>query len=482
MRMYKNGSWEESQNGMRYDVCSPATGQVIGSVPLASEKDVAQAVRAACEAQKVWQRVNPFLRGAMLRRAAEKVEQKLEQIANVMTSEQGKTKNEARQEVAKGAQILRYYAEEGERVLGRIIPNDEANCISNVIYQPIGVAAAITPWNYPIELLAWKIGGALAAGCAIICKLPWETPLSPTMFVECVAACITEAGFPGSILQTLTGHGSEIGEALAAHPDVRRLAFTGSTSIGKKLAVYQSQLKHISLELGGSLPMLVFQDCDIEAAVKGCVRRSFRNNGQICIAINRVYVHETIYETFLKWLVRQVKALRIGDTSLREDVDLGPMCTAKGVEKVRQHVEDAKLRGARILTGGKRPEGTAYQNGFFYEPTIIADATQEMQIMQEETFGPAIGVAPFKTIRHAIDLANDTPYGLAAICYTKNIDVAYQVATGVDAGNIAINNVDAGVLNAPYGGWKDSGIGCEHGREGLFEYLHAKHIRIRFEL
>ena len=225
--------------------------------------------------------------------------------------------------------------------------------------------------------------------------------------------------------------------------------------------------------------MIVCKDCDLDEAVKGCVRRSFRNNGQICIAINRVYVDREIYEPFLALLAEKTKTLNIGNPSA-EKVDVGPMCTVKGLNKVMEHVEDARSKGARILAGGKRPEGEKYKNGLFYEPTVIADADKDMLIMSEETFGPAIGVAPFDTLEDAIKMANDSPYGLAAICYTNNIHTVNKVATEVDAGNIAFNNVDAGVINAPYGGWKESGIGCEHGTEGLFEYLRAKHVRVRF--
>ena len=474
--MFIDGRWRASVSGETFPVLNPATNEIIGNAPLGNESDVRLAVEAANRIQRDWGKTNAFFRGAILRRAAEIVNSRVDEIAAMMTLEQGKTIQESRQEVKKGAQILRFYAEEGERVCGRIIPNEADGCVSSVIYQPVGIAGAITPWNYPIELLAWKAGAAIASGCAIICKLPYETPFSPTYF----AKCILEAGLPENALQILTGRGSVIGTALAGHPEVKRVAFTGSTAVGKQLAALCAPgLKHISLELGGSLPMLVFGDCDLEKAVKGCVRRSFRNNGQICIAINRVYVQRDVYERFLNLLVRQVEQLKIGDPS-REDTDIGPMCTAKGLEKVIQHVEDARAHGARVLTGGAKPEGDAFRSGHFYAPTVLADATRDMLIMREETFGPAIGVMPFDSVEDAIEKANDSPYGLAAICYTNDMHIARKVANEVEAGNIAINNVDAGVLNAPYGGWKESGIGCEHGREGLFEYLRPKHIRTCF--
>ena len=474
--IYVNGGWREASKGERFPVYSPADGKVIGSAPLAGEKDVDIAVQAAQAAQISWGKTSPYYRGELLRKAAAAVEERAEEIAAVMTAEQGKTLDEAMQEMKKGAAILRYYAEEGERVCGRIIPNEAKNCISGVIYQPVGPTAAITPWNYPIELLAWKVGGALAAGCTIVCKLPYETPLSPTMFAECVIG----AGIPDNVVQTITGRGSEIGMPLACDPRIRRVAFTGSTEVGKALGgACMSRLKCLSLELGGSLPMIVFSDCDIDKAVEGCVRRSFRNNGQICIAINRVYVQEQIYDCFMEQLVQRVKAMTIGDTRT-EHVDLGPMCTAAGLEKIEAHVEDARNRGAIIATGGRRPEGEKYRLGNYYEPTVLSRVTREMRVMREESFGPIIGVMPFSDIEDAIQKANDTDYGLAAICYTNNLNTAKRIAADVEAGNIAINNVDAGVLNAPYGGWKESGIGHEHGTEGLYEYLRAKHVRIRF--
>ena len=475
--IYVDGAWREARDGKRFPVYSPADGEVIGTAPLAGAEDVEIAARAAEAAQKAWGRTNAFYRGNLLRKAAAAVEARAEEIAAVMTAEQGKTLDEAMQETRKGAAILRYYAEEGERVCGRIIPNEAKGCVSGVIYQPVGPAVAITPWNYPIELLAWKVGGALAAGCTIVCKIPYETPLSPTLFAECVIG----AGLPENVLQTITGRGSEIGTPLVCDPRFKRVAFTGSTKVGKALGeACMSQLKHLSLELGGSLPMIVFSDCDIDKAVEGCVRRSFRNNGQICIAINRVYVQEEIYDRFMERLVQRVNKLTIGDTRT-ENVDLGPMCTAAGLEKVAAHVEDARQRGAIVATGGRRPEGEKFRAGNYYEPTVLSRVTREMRVMREESFGPVIGVMPFSDVEDAIEKANDTEYGLAAICYTSNLNTAKRIAVGVEAGNIAINNVDAGVLNAPYGGWKESGVGCEHGTEGLYEYLRAKHVRIRFD-
>ncbi len=469
-----DGIWTDGRGQDRLEVKNPATGEVIATVPKASKEDIEDAVDAADRTFPEWSRLTPFKRGEYLRKASLIVAERAEEIARLMTGEQGKPFAEALGEVYKGAEILKYYAEEGERVYGRIIPGAEPGVESRVIYQPVGVAAAISPWNYPIELLAWKLGGALAAGCTIVCKLPSETPLSPIAFIR----CITDAGVPRGAVNALTGAGSVIGPMILNNPKVKKVAFTGSTAVGKQvLAESVGTLKKVSLELGGSLPMIVCQDCDIEAAAEGAVRRSFRNMGQICIAINRIYVDRRIYDMFLDKFTGQTKKLRIGN-GLTDECDLGPMCTMKGIETVTKHIDDALKKGARLLCGGKKPEGKTFEKGFFFEPTILADADQSMLVMREETFGPLVGVMPFDTIDEAISLANDTVYGLAAIVYTKSLSLSERLSKEINAGNVAINNPDPGVLNAPYGGWKDSGFGYEHGPEGIYEYLHIKHIRI----
>lgn len=468
------GYWTDGNNEDRLGVTNPANGRIIVTVPKASKEDVDSAVDAADRAFLDWSRLTPFKRGEYLRKASLIVMEHAEEIARIMTSEQGKPFAEALGEVKKGAEILRYYAEEGERVYGRIIPNAEPGVESRVIYQPIGVAAAISPWNYPIELLAWKLGGALASGCTIVCKLPSETPLSPLAFIRCVV----EAGVPDGVVNALTGAGSAIGPILLNNPKVKKVAFTGSTAVGKQvLADSVSTLKKVSLELGGSLPMIVCADCDIDAAVAGAVRRSFRNMGQICIAINRIYVDRKIYDVFLDKFAEQTKKLTIGD-GLADECDLGPMCTAAGIETTKKHIDDGLKKGASLLCGGKKPAGEKYKDGYFFEPSILAGVDHSMLVMREETFGPLVGVMPFDTIDEAVAVANDTAYGLAAIVYTNSLKLADKLSRELNAGNVAINNPDAGVMNAPYGGWKDSGFGYEHGPEGIYEYLHIKHIRI----
>ncbi len=475
-KMLIGGNWVDAGDREVLEVVNPATEEVFAVCPKATRDDVEAAINAANEAFPSWSNLTPFKRGEYLRKASEIVRSRSRDIAEMMTMEQGKPLKEAEGEVIKGADILRYYAEEGERVYGRIIPNAEANTESRVIYQPIGVAAAISPWNYPIELLAWKVGGALASGCTIVAKLPSETPLSPLAFIR----CLVDAGVPAGVVNALVGSGAVIGPMLLESPIVKKVAFTGSTAVGKDVLKNSADtLKRTSMELGGSLPMVVCKDCDMEAAVAGAVRRSFRNMGQICIAINRIYVDEAVYEEFLERFREAAEKLTIGN-GLTKECDLGPMCTRSGVEKAIEHIEDAVKKGAKVVCGGKRPEGEEYRKGYFFEPTILRDVNHSMLVMTEETFGPVVGVMPFKDIDEAIALANDSVYGLAAIVYTNSLSLAERLAREIDAGNVAINNVDAGVINAPYGGWKDSGFGHEHGPEGLYEYLNIKHVRVRY--
>ena len=474
-RMFINGQWCAAADGRSFPVRDPRDRHEIARVPMAQAADVEAAVNAADAAFPGWAQTNPFERGRLLRLACDRIMADSDRIGRLMSSEQGKPAREAIGEVVKGAEILRYYAEEGERVYGRIIANADPDTESRVIYQPIGVAAAISPWNYPIELLAWKAGAALAAGCTIVCKLPSETPLSPLAFISCMA----DAGFPDGTINALTGSGATVGPLLAGHPKVRKVAFTGSTAVGKQVLAYCTEnLTKTSMELGGSLPMLVFDDSNLAEAVKGAVRRSFRNMGQICIAVNRIYVQRGIYAEFVARFTEATRKLTCGE-GMVQDADLGPMCTEKGLKTVQRHVADAVAKGAVLQCGGKAPIVPGYENGYWYEPTVLSGADHSMLIMQEETFGPAVGVMPFDTVDEAIHLANDTPYGLAAIVYTQNLTTVDACTRKIQAGNIAVNNPDAGVINAPYGGIKASGFGKEHGPEGLYEYLTAKHVRIR---
>ena len=475
-QMLINGQWVDAASQAVIEVRNPVDNEVFATVPKCDISEVDAAVAAARAAFPAWSKTTAFQRGRILREASRLVLENQAMIAGLMTREQGKPLAEATGEVQKGAQILRYYAEEGERVIGHIIPNEDGNDIeSHVVYQPVGVAGCISPWNYPIELLAWKVGGALAAGCTVVLKVPSETPLSAIAFVRTMLL----AQVPAGVINVITGPGATVGNRLAEHPDVRKIAFTGSTAVGRQIMATASQsLKRLSLELGGSLPMIVCDDARLDTAVAGAVRRSFRNMGQICIAVNRIYVARPIYEAFLEKFTTQTQKLVIGN-GLTDKCDLGPMCTGKGVQTAHDHIADALAKGASLCCGGKAPAGERFSKGNFFEPTILRDVDHTMKVMQDETFGPVVGVMPFDTVDEAITLANDTIYGLAAIVFTESLSLARKLSLAIEAGNVAINNVDAGVINAPYGGWKASGFGHEHGSEGLYEYLNIKHIRVK---
>ncbi|MFW5981274.1 MAG: aldehyde dehydrogenase family protein, partial [bacterium] len=334
-KMYINGKWVKADNGEVIEILNPATEKVFATVPKAGQYDVERAIDAADNAFPTWASLSPFERGEILRKASNIALENSREIASYMTREEGKPLDEAEGEVKKGASILQYYAEEGERVYGRIIDNEKTNIESRVIYQPVGVAAAISPWNYPIELIAWKIAGALAAGCTLVAKLPSQTPLSPLAFIE----CLEEAGIPDGVLNAVTGPGSEIGTILTQSKKIKKVAFTGSTETGRKvLDNCVDSLKKVSLELGGSLPMVISKDCNLDKAVEGAVYRSFRNMGQICIAVNRIYVQDSIYDKFLKKFKKETQKLVIGN-GITDDCDLGPMCTPEGLEKTRRHIK-----------------------------------------------------------------------------------------------------------------------------------------------
>ena len=476
-KMLIDGDWIDSPDGKYIEVENPATQEIFERVPFSSESDINGAVEAAHRAFKEWSLLSPEKRAEYLIKASELVLERKDEIARTMTAEQGKPLNEAKGEVRKGAEILRYYAEEGKRIYGRIVPGYDPTTTSYVTYQPVGVSAAISPWNYPIELVGWKLGGALAAGCTIVIKPPSETPLSPLNYVKCLA----DAGVPKGVVNVVFGRGSIVGPPLIEHPLVKKVAFTGSTEVGKKvIGLCAKHMKKLSLELGGQCPLIISRKCNLKEAVKGAARRSFRNMGQICIAINRIYVDKEIFNEFVDAFIKATSSLVIGNGLENPSADLGPMANRAGIEKTKEHIEDAKAKGATIAFGGEKPEGSKFEKGYFFKPTIITDVSHEMLVMSEESFGPIVGVMPYSSIDEVIEYANSTPYGLASYVYTDELHEADEFAAKLDSGNVAINNPDAGVINAPYGGYKESGTGYEHGPEGLEQYLAAKHVRIRY--
>jgi succinate-semialdehyde dehydrogenase/glutarate-semialdehyde dehydrogenase len=473
-RLFIGGVWVDGA-GARIAVEDPATGEVFGHIAASTPDEVNAAVAAARKAFRPWADLPPRQRAAALKRLGTLISADADRMARIMTREQGKPLNEARGEILKLGEACQFYAEEAVRVHGEIIPNDTNDHQSLVIREPIGVVGAITPWNYPAELVGWKLCASLAAGCTIVIKPADLTPFTALA----IAQKVEEAGIPAGVVNVVTGPGSVVGQALVEHPDVDKIAFTGSSKVGLQIQQSATTVKRMSLELGGNCPLIVTASADLDAAVKGAARRSFRNMGQICIAINRVYVARSVYEAFLSKMKVAADALTIGNGIEKPDADLGAMASAAPLAKTREHLADALDKGARLVAGGAAPEGEAFARGHFFRPTIVADCTHAMKVMSEETFGPLIGVMPYDGLDEAIAHANDTPYGLASYVYAKDMDEVRYLTTRLDYGNVAVNNVDAGVMNAPYGGRKQSGVGYEHGREGMLEYMNFKHIRVR---
>lgn len=461
------GRWVDSADTL--EAVNPATGEVIAVMSSAGAPEVDAAVAAARAAFEEWRFVNPSVRAGYLHRIGDRVKAREAELAAAITAEMGKTLGEATGEVDKLATAFHFYAEEATRVHGEVIPNDVDGFTSLAVLEPVGVVGAITPWNYPLELVGWKLCAAVAAGCTIVVKPSQFSSVSPVLLFQ----CIQEAGLPDGVVNLVLG---EAGPAMTSHRGFDKLAFTGSTATGDRIARSVPRAVPLTMELGGTCPMIVTDRADLDAAITGAARRGFRNAGQICIAINRIYVHESLYEAFVDGLTAKVAALTVGNGA-EDGVDVGAMATAAGLAVVEEHVRDARERGARVTTGGSRTGDPA---GNFYAPTVVADTTPDMLIMSEETFGPVVGVMAYRDLADAVGLANGTDSGLASYVYTQDLTQAHDLGRVLDFGNVAINNVDAGIMNAPYGGRKGSGFGVEHGKAGLLGYLENKHIRIRY--
>ena len=449
---------------------SPATDELVAVADVADRDAVDAAVAAARAAFATWGKTTGFERGHLLREFARVALDRLDDLAASMTLEMGKPLDEARGEVRKFAQAMRFYGEEAERIGGETIPNESDDFLSVVRKEPVGPVAAITPWNYPVELVGWKLGGALGAGCTVVVKPSEYTPGA----VQVLAECIREAGFPPGVVNVVHG-GGEVGGMLAAHPGIAKIAFTGSNATGQRLFKTVSGVTRLTLELGGSCPMLVSRHADLDLAAAGAVRRSFRNAGQICIAINRIYVERPALGDFVERVAELTRRLTVADGYANPGADVGPVTMEAILARTTAHVSDARERGARVVAGAQ-PHAAG---GLFLNPAVVLDAPHDAKIMTEETFGPAVGVTPVGSLEEAVQHANAVPGGLAAYLFTEELGETMQLSTALDFGNVAVNNVDAGIINAPYGGRRESGFGSEHGREGLEGYLQLKHVRIR---
>lgn len=467
-KAYLCGRWQDSARGKTIEVRNPATGEVLAHVPALSHEEVQSAIQASHEAMLAWQRVPALERARILRRWRDLLVENADDLAFLMTCEQGKPLAEARGEILYGAGYIEWYAEEAKRIYGETIPalNPDQRII--ILKQPIGVCAAVTPWNFPNAMAARKVAPALAAGCAILLRPSSYTPLSALA----LALLAERAGLPPGIFSVVTGDAEEVAGTLLDDPLVRKVTFTGSTETGKKLLRRAAAtVKKVTLELGGNAPFIVFEDADLQKAVEGILASKFRNCGQTCVCANRIFVQRSIAQQLAEQLAKAASSLRVGN-GLSPGVQLGPLIGTWAVEKVRDLLHDATSQGAHILCGGKQhPLG-----GNFFEPTVLTDCTNSMRIAREEIFGPVAPIIPFETEDELLALANDSPYGLAAYFYTRNLGRAWRIAEALETGMVGINTGIVSNPAAPFGGIKESGFGREGGRQGIEEFLVTKYI------
>lgn len=474
-QLFINGSWIDSEKHEKFEVLNPATLDVVGTAAKGTKVDAKKALEAAQAVFLKWSLTHGEARCSLMKKAADLILNNLDEIARLLTSEHGKPLAEAIGEVKGAVNCLVYYAEEAKRINGEVAPSKSESSRSFIIMQPRGVVVAITPWNYPLALMMWKVAPALAAGCPIVAKPPVDTPLACTYMLSLMA----EAGFDPGVINIITGPSNEVGEELIANPISKVIAFTGSTNVGKHIAgIAGPLLKKMILELGGQTPMVVFNDADIDKAVADGIKRSFRNMGQICNAVNRIFVEKEITEKYTSAFIDATKKLTIGDGLVNPKIDLGPMTNIEGINRSKTHVEDAINKGAKLCYGGNKLSLPNLENGYFFEPTILTNVKDNMLIMKEETFGPVVAIDTFEGIEEAIFKANNTNFGLVSYIYTKNINTAFKMLERIDSGTVTINSVSPDSLYAPYPAWKDSGIGLENGHYGLEEYLQPKHCLI----
>ncbi|MDR6858756.1 NAD-dependent succinate-semialdehyde dehydrogenase [Variovorax guangxiensis] len=468
MQAYVNGEWLHADGGATVAVTNPATLRVVGTIPQMGAPETRRAIDAAHAAQPGWGRTLAKDRGRLLRRWFDLIIENQDDLALILTTEQGKPLAEARSEVVSGAAFIEWFAEEGRRTYGETIPAPAADRRVVVIKQPVGVCAAITPWNFPSTIITRKAGAALAAGCTMVVRPASNTPYSALALAELAA----RAGIPPGVFNVVTGAPEEIGLELTTNPIVRKLSFTGSTGVGRKLmAQCAGTIKKVALELGGNAPFIVFEDADIDAAVEGAIASKFRNVGQACVGANRFYVHASVYDEFAAKLVDKVKGLRIGDGA-ENGVTVGPLIDVRAMEKVEDHIADAVAKGGRVLVGGRRHS----LGGSFFEPTVLVEAHANMKVAREETFGPLAPLFRFSDERELIAAANDTEFGLASYLFSRDIARIWRVAEALETGMVGVNVGLMANEAVPFGGIKESGMGREGSHYGIDDYLEVKYV------
>jgi succinate-semialdehyde dehydrogenase / glutarate-semialdehyde dehydrogenase len=468
LQLYIDGAWSNGEGRKGEDVLNPATEKPLAHLPHASRADLDRAVEAAKKGFAVWRTTSAYDRARILRKAADLMRERHDTIAKIMVQEQGKIYAEARMEVLTSADIIEWYAEEGRRAYGRIVPGRAKGTRQLVIQEPVGIVAAFTPWNFPVLTPARKIGGSLAAGCALILKASEETPGSCVEMVRCFA----DAGLPAGVLNLVFGVPAEVSEHLLAKDAVRKISFTGSIPVGKHLAMLAAKgMKRTTMELGGHSPVVVFADADPDKAADTIAAFKYRNAGQVCISPTRFYVQEPVYKKFLTRFTEFAKAIKLGD-GLDKDVTMGPMANARRIDAMDTFVNDAKGRGGNIVNGGSRHGN----QGFFYQPTVVTDVPDDAKVMTEEPFGPIAPIVTFKSFDEVVERANSLPYGLAAYAFTSSNATAAAIGEAIQSGMVGVNSVAVSTPETPFGGVKESGHGSEGGIEGLGAYFNTKFI------
>jgi succinate-semialdehyde dehydrogenase/glutarate-semialdehyde dehydrogenase len=469
-RMYIDGKWTEAENGRTLAVINPATEETICDIAYGGKKEAKRAIDAAAKAMPGWMKLTAWDRAKILKKTADLMRDRADAIARTLTMEQGKPLAEAKAEILHSADTFEWFAEEGKRAYGQIIPNSVPGKRHVTLKHPVGVVASISPWNFPITLQSRKIAPALAVGCTIVCKPASQTPLSLVQVFE----CMIEAGLPAGVANLVIGPAQEIGDEFLENPIVRKISFTGSTEVGKQLMKGAADhVKRISLELGGHAPFIVFPDADPEVGAKIAVTGKFRNNGQVCIAPSRFYVHKDVEKKFTEAAVEFSKNLKLGN-GLDAGVEIGPMFEKRAMDGTITLIEDAKKCGAKVLAGGKRSD--KFPKGYFFEPTVLSNLSMDAKIMTEEPFAPVMPLLDFSKIDDVIKAANNTRYGLAAYVFTNDLSIAWKMAEGLEAGIIGINDPVPAAPQCPFGGMKESGLGRELAHEGLEAYLETKYV------